>query len=197
MRGLALIVDPATDERPVDRYRVEEFDGNGDALRAVLGGWLEPAPSHESVTVWCNEEGKDLGLPVNRLAMDVWIRWDVFQCMLIGRDWLAGNVVVTGGAGPDGETLDLPPEARAWILRVARDAGALIVADVWRTWNMLREDDPSPVKRIARDLQLPAADVARVVYPAETFGTWEPWQEPDLPDWNRFGLIDRTEDGPT
>ena len=163
VKGLALIVVPPTaDGPPWATYRVEEFDGDGDALRrAVLGGWLEPAPSHESVTVWCNEEGKALGLPVNRLAMDVWIRWDVYHCLTVGRDWLAGNVVVTGGAGPDGETLDLPEAARRWILRVppgrgrghappglgaVRSGGRMSAAQVWTAWAALPEDHPAPVK---------------------------------------------------
>lgn len=125
MKGLAIIVE-ASEDGPPYGYRVENFDGDGDAVRAVLGGWMEPAPSHESVTLWVNEDGKGLRLAVNRLAMDVWIRWDVHRCMLVDGDFLAGNVVVTGGAGPHGETLDLPPAARAWILRVARDAGAAV-----------------------------------------------------------------------
>jgi len=124
VKGLALIVDPA------GPYRVEEFDGDGDALRAVVGGWLEAAPSDESVTVWVNEEGKALGLPINRLAMDVWLRWDLHRCMLLGRDWLAGNVVVTGGVDRNGETLDLPDAARRWVMTVARDAGAVLPGEV-------------------------------------------------------------------
>jgi hypothetical protein len=120
MKGLAIIV---ADEE----YRVEKFDGDGDALRAVVGGWIEPAPSMEHVTVWVNEDGKGLRLPINRLAMDVWLRWDVYQCQVIGGDWIAGNAVVTGGVGPNGETLDIPADVRRWVLRVARDAGATIV----------------------------------------------------------------------
>ena len=52
---------------------------------------------------------------------------------------------------------------------------------VWKVWSMLSDDDPSPVKRIARALDMTPADVAFIVYPAETFGRWEDSQEPDLP----------------
>lgn len=52
---------------------------------------------------------------------------------------------------------------------------------VWAEWNTLPDSEPSPVKRIARTLGMSAADVAFVVYPAETFGRWEDDQEPDLP----------------
>lgn len=52
---------------------------------------------------------------------------------------------------------------------------------VWAAWNALGENEPSPVKRIARELGMNTADVAFVVYPAETFGRWDDSQEPDLP----------------
>jgi len=108
-------------------YTVSEFTGALAELQAAVGGNVEPAPSDELVTIWVNEDGKFTGLPINRLAMDVWLRWDAFGCMLLGNDWLAGNVVVTGGVDGRGETLDLPDEARRWVLRVARDAGANVV----------------------------------------------------------------------
>lgn len=52
---------------------------------------------------------------------------------------------------------------------------------VWKVWGMLSDGDPSPVERIARSLGMAPADVAFVVYPAETFGRWDDSQEPDLP----------------
>ena len=38
---------------------------------------------------------------------------------------------------------------------------------IWTAWNALPDDDPEPVKRIARDLGMEPADVAFVVFPAE------------------------------
>jgi hypothetical protein len=52
---------------------------------------------------------------------------------------------------------------------------------VWAEWNSLPDGEPSPVKRIARTVGMTPADVAFIVYPAETFGRWEDSQEPDLP----------------
>lgn len=52
---------------------------------------------------------------------------------------------------------------------------------VWGLWNQLGDDEPSPVKRIARALHMTPADVAFIVYPAEKCGRWEDSQEPDLP----------------
>lgn len=54
-------------------------------------------------------------------------------------------------------------------------------AIIWRVWNALPDSEPSPVKRIARELGMEPADVARVVYPPRDFGTWADDQEPDLP----------------
>ena len=52
--------------------------------------------------------------------------------------------------------------------------------EVWRVWGLLFDDDPSPVKRIARILGMDPGDVAFIVYPAETFGRWDDSQEPGL-----------------
>lgn len=51
---------------------------------------------------------------------------------------------------------------------------------VWAAWNRLPDDAPSPVKRIATELGMAAADVAAIVYPEEAFGSWDDSQEPDL-----------------
>jgi hypothetical protein len=52
--------------------------------------------------------------------------------------------------------------------------------EVWRVWGLLSDDDPAPVKHIARVLGMAPADVAFIVYPAEQFGRWDDDQEPDL-----------------
>jgi hypothetical protein len=51
---------------------------------------------------------------------------------------------------------------------------------VWAEWGSLPDDEPAPVKRIAARLNMAPADVAFIVYPAETFGRWADDQEPDL-----------------
>lgn len=109
-----------------DGYTVSEFDGELNALQAAVGGWIEPVPTDESVTMWVNEEGKLMGLPINRLAMDVWLRWDVHRCQLLAGEWLAGSCVVTGGVDRHGNTLDITDDARRWVLAVARDAGVAV-----------------------------------------------------------------------
>lgn len=51
---------------------------------------------------------------------------------------------------------------------------------VWRAWNALDDDELSPVKTIARAMNVPPSTVAAIVYPAEHFGPWDESQEPDL-----------------
>ena len=130
MKGLTLTVTTSTPAgvgvAAVLEHGVVEFEGGLDELQRAVGGNVEVIPSHHSVTFWVNEDGKFTGLPINRLAMDAWLRWDEYGCMLFNRDWIAGSVVVTGGVGRDGETKDLPESARRWVLAVARDAGAVI-----------------------------------------------------------------------
>lgn len=50
---------------------------------------------------------------------------------------------------------------------------------VWQVWNGLGDEHESPVKAIARQLDMSTADVAAIVYPADTFGKWADDQEPD------------------
>ncbi len=51
---------------------------------------------------------------------------------------------------------------------------------VWKEWGLIDDDHLSPVKEIAKRLSMIPADVAFIVYPAETFGAWADDQEPDL-----------------
>lgn len=124
MKGLTIHVEPNEEDINRNHYRVTEFDGGLAELQAAVGGFIEPVPSDPLVTIWVNEEGKFHNPIVNRLAMDVWIPWDIHHCMVQGGDWIAGNVVVTGGVDGRGETLDIDEHVRGWVLRVARDAGA-------------------------------------------------------------------------
>lgn len=52
---------------------------------------------------------------------------------------------------------------------------------VWAAWRELDDKEPSPVKRIARDLGIDTGFVARVVFPPDKFGHWHDSQEPGLP----------------
>ena len=66
-------------------------------------------------------------------------------------------------------------------LRLAAKPKSAAERGVWAAWNALPEGEESPVKHIASKLSMTPADVAFIVYPAETFGRWDDSQEPDLP----------------
>jgi hypothetical protein len=74
---------------------------------------------------------------------------------------------------PDPMTADGGEFPRAHLRRLAEK--------VWAEWAAIAEDNPSPVKSIARKLDLDPAYVAAIVYPPDTFGEWSDDQEPDLP----------------
>jgi hypothetical protein len=60
--------------------------------------------------MWCNEEGKLIGLPFNPLATDLW------EESFGKTDLIKGNVIFTGGTDDEGSTLGLD-EATANKLR--------------------------------------------------------------------------------
>jgi hypothetical protein len=66
-------------------------------------------------------------------------------------------------------------------LRLGANPKSATERAVWAVWNALPDGATSPVRRIARALDMTPADVAFIVFPAETFGRWDDSQEPDLP----------------
>lgn len=73
-----------------------------DALQGFVGGWIEYVPTEQDVTLYCNEEGKILNLPPNLLATSL------FGALLMGGDYLAGDVIVCGPLDDEGYSLPLP-----------------------------------------------------------------------------------------
>lgn len=71
-------------------------------LQAKVGGWVQAVDLTETLTLWANEEGKLVGLPVNGFATELWeSRFGV------GTDIIVGDIVLTGGTDDEGETLSL------------------------------------------------------------------------------------------
>ncbi|QBP29696.1 hypothetical protein SEA_TYPHA_39 [Mycobacterium phage Typha] len=68
-------------------------------LQRDMGGYVQAVPVEwdddgtTSTTLWCNEDGKAMGLPVNDLATRVW--WTLCPEMA-NRDNLVGTVLFTG-----------------------------------------------------------------------------------------------------
>lgn len=86
-------------------------------LRDAVGGLIQPVDLKPDLTVWLNEEGKLIGLPINLVATHMWDR-----SFGVGSDALVGNCVFTGGTDSEGETIEL---SHAWIVQLKDFAAAL------------------------------------------------------------------------
>lgn len=82
-------------------FEYDPRNGGLEELQARVGGWIEAAPVFNSrLSMYCNEEGKIDGLPLNLRAS-----------MLLdpnARDVIAGDVVVVGAPDADGYNTSLP-----------------------------------------------------------------------------------------
>jgi hypothetical protein len=72
-----------------------------DLLQEKVGGLIQAAPVIDrQLTMYCNEDGKHLGLPLNERASD-----------LLGPanpDFIVGDVVLVGAPDEDGDDTTLP-----------------------------------------------------------------------------------------
>lgn len=78
----------------------ESGEGELDELQRLVGGFIELVPT-DTLTVFCNEEGKIQGLPPNYRATST------FGSLLMPGDVIAGDVVVLGNLDDDGDTVSL------------------------------------------------------------------------------------------
>jgi hypothetical protein len=102
MKKFAVIkVDGSMDFHDVDPEKEYDF------LSGSVGGWIQSVSLSnqlEGFDLYCNEEGKLNGLPVNWTATYLW------ELSYGKTDVLVGDVVLTGGADDEGETLGLSQE---------------------------------------------------------------------------------------
>lgn len=103
------------------RNWVEVVDIDDDAklegFQAAVGGWIEAAIMPEPFDAYINEDGKGLELLPNTPATELWKRGCREQELSrIPGDYLAGNVVITGGIDDDGETVGLTDEQVAQLI---------------------------------------------------------------------------------
>lgn len=86
-----------------------EFDNNEvTPMQDAVGGNLQAltvGTPQGDVTFWANEEGKLLRLPINGAATNMW--W-ILAPEFAQRDFLVGDVIITGGADRNGDTLSVP-----------------------------------------------------------------------------------------
>jgi len=98
--------------------------GLADLQRAV-GGYVEAVSfplAGSGATMWLNEEGKLVAEPQRNWKAE-------YLCPLACGDWTAGDVVFSGGVGPQGETLALTPAQVKELRRVDRHVHVILLGD--------------------------------------------------------------------
>jgi hypothetical protein len=95
---------------------VVDFEkGNSyELLRSTVEGWIECVSLSPTADMWINEEGKVNGLPQNPTATGLWV--DLYGYT----DVIMGNVIITGGADGEGETMGLTDEQVDYYLSYER-----------------------------------------------------------------------------
>ena len=78
-------------------------------LRDAVGGLIQPVDLKPDLTLWCNEEGKLVSLPLNIIASHMWER------SFGPTDVILGDCVFTGGTDEEGETIEL---SHAWVVQL-------------------------------------------------------------------------------
>jgi hypothetical protein len=86
----------------LERLDLSESEQELKSLQNAVGGYVQVIELEDDFTMWVNEEGKLLNLPVNEIATVIWeVRFG------IGTDIICGDVVFTGGMDEDGEALTI------------------------------------------------------------------------------------------
>ena len=81
-------------------------EGSLEKLQKAVGGYVQAIDLCEGLTMWCNEEGKMMSLPHNPFGQAFWET--AFPVSEFGRtDYIVGDIVLTGGADNEGDTLGL------------------------------------------------------------------------------------------
>lgn len=76
-----------------------------ETLQTAVGGWVQAIDLATDMTMWCNEEGKLVGLPHNPFAQYMWD-----TAFGAHTDYIVGDIVLTGGTDEEGYTLGLTDE---------------------------------------------------------------------------------------
>lgn len=76
-----------------------------ETLYEAVNGLVELVSLNRDIDMWLNEEGKLLGLPINSIATLIW------EQVFAKTDIIAGNVIITGGADDEGNTIGLSDES--------------------------------------------------------------------------------------
>jgi len=93
------------------------IDDYRDIQRMVGGTFDVVASASGETSFWVNDEGKLNGMTPNFTATKIlWALNPAFD----GRDYLAGPVLITGGADEEGETLSVGREAETAVMAAGK-----------------------------------------------------------------------------
>jgi len=98
-------------------YEVHEGIPTLDQLQAAVSGDVEVVAIKRGIDMWINEEGK-YQTPARNLLAGV-----LTMGLLFPGDYIAGDVVFTGGADEEGETLGLSDEQVEYLNQLRPPAG--------------------------------------------------------------------------
>ena len=100
---------------------VVEFENSTcyETLKTAVGGWIERV-SLGDTELWVNEEGKLIGLEQNPIGTALWVEAYGFN------DYIAGDIIITGGADDEGNTLGLSDEQVEYYLNYDHEITLLI-----------------------------------------------------------------------
>lgn len=80
-----------------------------EQLRDSVGGLIQAVDLRQGLTIWVNEEGKLIDLPVNVIGTHLW------EKSFGMTDVIVGNCVFTGNSDDEGETLEL---SHSWVVQI-------------------------------------------------------------------------------
>lgn len=80
---------------------LDAVEGSLKVLQSAVGGWVEAVDLSETATLWCNEEGKIIGLERNEFGTLL------TRGLLQAGDYIAGDIAITGGVDDEGDTVKL------------------------------------------------------------------------------------------
>jgi hypothetical protein len=86
-------------------FTTEILDLEDDSLKKLqdaVGGLIQAVDLHDDLTLWCNEEGKLIGLTPNVIGTHLYEKNFAVQ------DTIMGDIVFTGGTDDEGDNLGLP-----------------------------------------------------------------------------------------
>jgi len=84
---------------------LDSVDSELSTLQSAVGGWIEAVDVAGEMSIYLNEEGKMIGLPINYVAT-----WYFDQTWGAGKDIIVGDVVFTGLPDGEGKTMGLTVE---------------------------------------------------------------------------------------